>query len=75
MPGVINQITSHYKEQKNDGESFNEFLDRVGLEQVGEIAAAAAASAQSAASGSDLYFDWDRTNIYKVERGEGECAV
>jgi len=75
VPGVIKQITSHYKEQKNDGESFNEFLDRVGLEQVGEIAAAAAASAQSAASGSDLYFDWDRTNIYKVERGEGECAV
>ena len=75
VPGVIKQITSHYKEQKNDGESFNEFLDRVGLEQVGEIAAAAAASAQSAASGSDLYFDWERSNIYKLERGEGECAV
>ena len=75
VPDVIKQITSHYKEQKNDGESFNQFLDRVGLEQVGEIAAGAAAAAQSAASGSDLYFDWDRTNIYKLERGEGECAV
>ena len=75
VPGVIKQITSHYKEQKNDGESFNQFLDRVGLEQVGEIASAAAAAAQSAVSGSDLYFDWERTNIYKLERGEGECAV
>ena len=75
VPDVIKQITSHYKEQKNEGESFNQFLDRVGLEQVGEIAAAAAAAAQSAAAGSDLYFDWDRTNIYKLERGEGECAV
>ena len=75
MPDVIKKITTHYKEQKNDGESFNQFLDRVGMEQVGEIAAAAAASAQSAASGSDLYFDWERTNIYKLERGEGECAV
>ena len=75
VPDVIKQIASHYKEQKNDGESFNQFLDRVGLEQVGEIAAGAAAAAQLAATGSDLYFDWDRTNIYKLERGEGECAV
>jgi len=75
VPDVIKKITSHYKEQKNDGESFNEFLDRVGMEQVGEIAAEAAAAAQSAALGSDLYFDWERTNIYKLERGEGECAV
>ena len=75
VPHVIKQITSHYKEQKNDGEGFNQFLDRVGLEQVAGIAAGAQASAESAAAGSDLYFDWERTNIYKLERGEGECAV
>ena len=22
-----------------------------------------------------LYMDWDKTLLYKVERGEGECAV
>ena len=75
VPHVIKQIASHYKDEKADGEGFNQFLDRVGLEQVAEIASAAQASAESAAAGSDLYFDWERTNIYKVERGEGECAV
>jgi hypothetical protein len=24
---------------------------------------------------SDLYYDYERTNLYKLERGEGECSV
>ena len=32
-------------------------------------------AAETADEGSDLYFDWERTNIYKLERGEGECMV
>ena len=39
------------------------------------VAASAQEAAESAQAGSDLYFDWERTNVYKVERGEGECAV
>jgi len=23
----------------------------------------------------DSYMDWDKTVIYKMERGEGECAI
>ena len=23
----------------------------------------------------DTYIDWDKTVIYKMERGEGECAI
>ena len=23
----------------------------------------------------DTYMDWNKTALYKVERGEGECAV
>ena len=40
-----------------------------------EVAVAAEQSAQEAAPDSDMYVDWERTNIYKLERGEGECAV
>ena len=32
-------------------------------------------AAADAAPGSDLYVDWERSNLYKLERGEGECAV
>ena len=75
-PGVLKDIVTYYKGNRlNEREGFNQFLDRVGLEELTEVAIAAEKSAQEAAPGSDLYIDWERTNIYKLERGEGECAV
>ena len=75
-PSVLKTIVSYYKSNRADeSEKFNQFLDRVGLEQLTEVAVAAEKSAQEAAPGSDMYVDWERTNIYKLERGEGECAV
>ena len=46
-----------------------------GWKELTEVAIAAEESAQAADPGSDMYVDWERTNIYKLERGEGECAV
>ncbi len=75
-PGVLKTIVTYYKDNRADeSEKFNQFLDRVGLEELTEVAIAAEKSAQEAAPGSDLYVDWERTNLYKLERGEGECAV
>ncbi len=75
-PSVLKTIVSYYKDNRADKtEKFNQFLDRVGLEQLTEVAIAAEESAKEAAPGSDMYVDWERTNIYKLERGEGECAV
>jgi hypothetical protein len=39
------------------------------------VAAQAKAQAEAAEGGSDMYVDWERTNLYKLERGEGECMV
>ena len=50
-------------------------MDRVGLEEVTAVAEKAEQDAAEATAGSDLYIDWERTNQYKLERGEGECAV
>ena len=75
-PSVLKTIVTYYKDNRADGtEKFNEFLDRVGLEKLTEVAVAAEESAKMAAPGSDMYVDWERTNLYKLERGEGECAV
>jgi sulfite reductase beta subunit-like hemoprotein len=75
VPGVIKEITTYYKENRQNQESFNQFLGRVGIEQLTAVAAQAQSIAASTEVGSDLYFDWERTNIYKLERGEGECMV
>jgi len=76
VPGVVRQITNYYKNERSDeNEEFNQFLDRVGLEGITEVASKAAEVSETAEPGSDLYFDWERTNAYVLERGEGECAV
>ena len=75
-PGVLKTIVTYYKNNRADEtEKFNQFLERVGLEELTNVAVAAEESAQAAAPGGDMYVDWERTNVYKLERGEGECAV
>ena len=75
VPGVLKEVVSYYKDNRSDGEKFNQFLDRVGLEEITAVAEKAEQNAAKATAGSDLYIDWERTNQYKLERGEGECAV
>ena len=76
VPRVVKDVVSYYKEHRQDEqERFNHFLARVGLEEVTAVAAQAQETAETAEAGSDMYVDWERTNLYKLERGEGECAV
>ncbi len=74
-PGVVREIAAYYKDHRQDGERFNDFLDRVGVAEMTAIAAAAQEAAANGQAGSDMYVDWERTNNYVLERGEGECAV
>ena len=75
-PSVLKTIVTYYKNNRADeSEKFNQYLERVGLEELTEVAIAAEESAKAADPGSDMYVDWERSNLYKLERGEGECAV
>ena len=75
-PTVLREIVSYYKEHRqDDAEPFNDFLDRVGLERMTAVAARAQEVGHEAEGGGDMYYDWERTNQYVLERGEGECAV
>ncbi|PKB79294.1 MAG: hypothetical protein BZY88_14105 [SAR202 cluster bacterium Io17-Chloro-G9] len=75
VPHIVRDIATYYKDNRNDQESFNQFLDRVGVEHLTAVAAKAQKAAETAEAGSDLYIDWERTVQYVLERGEGECAV
>lgn len=76
VPSVVKNIVTHYKDnRKNEDELFNQFLKRVGLEEITTIAARAQEIGEAAVPGSDIYVDWERQDLYKLERGEGECAV
>ena len=76
VPSVLKDIVTYYKDNRNDdSERFNDFLDRVGLEELTSVAARAQEVGHEAEGGGEMYYDWERTNQYVLERGEGECAV
>ena len=76
VPSVLKEIVIHYKDNRADeSERFNDFLDSVGLEELTSVAARAQEVGHEAEGGGEMYFDWERTNQYVLERGEGECAV
>ena len=76
MPEALKRVLAFYQEQRHDGEVFKEFVARVGSKgfetllegfkgEIGELNRDTIAT----------YMDWDKTVIYKMERGEGECAI
>ena len=75
VPQVIKQIAGYYKENRLDGEEFNDFIDRVGTEPIKEIAGQYRDIQALGPKTQGLYMDWDKEEVYKLERGEGECAV
>jgi sulfite reductase (ferredoxin) len=73
-PEAIKAVIEVYEANRQDGEEFVPFVDRVGpeffkphlkhFEDVGPVH-----------KDMDMYFDWDSQVIYQVMRGEGECAA
>ncbi len=75
VPELTERILDHYTKNRQNGESFNDFIDRVGP---AEFAPMVAELQEVGPLGKDtirLYMDWEKTIPYKLERGEGECAV
>ena len=75
VAAVIKDITGFYKESRLDGEEFNQFVDRVGTKPFEEMVTPYREVAALSEETQDLYMDWDKESLYKLERGEGECAV
>ncbi len=75
VPAFMDDILAHYKSERSDGESFNDFVDRVGTEPFEQLAAQYREVGALNKENLDTYVDWGKTILYKLERGEGECAV
>ena len=64
-----------YKDERQDGELFKDFVERVGPSSFEPLLAGYRDVGELNRETIDTYMDWDKTIIYKMERGEGECAV
>jgi hypothetical protein len=75
VPDAIEAWIKLYEEQRNDGEPFNEFFDRVGTGPFEEAAKGIALPVEFNLESLEHFIDWSRSEPYQVIRGEGECAV
>jgi sulfite reductase beta subunit-like hemoprotein len=74
-PEAVERWLRMYEAERNDGEEFNDFVNRVDTirfeDEVRELALPVEFSLES----MNAFIDWDRDRPFVVERGEGECAV
>ena len=76
VPDAVERWIRHYEHNRDEGESFNAFVDRVGTSEFEELVRRDLAlppefSLESMAE----FMDWSRDVPFEVIRGEGECAV
>ncbi|MBI2936067.1 MAG: nitrite/sulfite reductase, partial [Chloroflexi bacterium] len=74
-PELVQDILVFYKENRQEGEEFNQFVDRVGPKAFDALAAKYRELPPLGRESIGLYMDWEKTILFKVERGEGECSV
>ncbi|MCH8346512.1 MAG: hypothetical protein IIC87_06235 [Chloroflexi bacterium] len=72
---TIDAIVDHYTANRQDGEAFNDFVDRVGARVYEDVLRPISEVPELSKDTIDYYIDWNQTVLYKVERGEGECAI
>jgi sulfite reductase (ferredoxin) len=75
IPDVIEKWIRYYERERNEGEEFNVFLERVGVAEFEAIAKPMALPAEFNLENLQQFVDWNRNVPYQVIRGEGECAV
>ena len=75
VPEAVERWLRLYEGERNEGEAFNDFVDRIGVKRFEEEIAELTMPAEFSLSTLDQFIDWNRAEPYKVERGEGECAA
>ncbi|HEX8854851.1 MAG TPA: nitrite/sulfite reductase [Thermoleophilaceae bacterium] len=75
VPDAVERWLRWYEEDRNDGEEFNAFAERVGTGEFEARVKDLAMPVEFNLENLGHFIDWNRRDPYKVERGEGECAV
>jgi sulfite reductase beta subunit-like hemoprotein len=75
VPDAVERWVRFYEEARADGEQFNAFVERVGTDPFEERVKDLAMPVEFSLETMNHFIDWSRSDPYKVERGEGECAV
>jgi sulfite reductase beta subunit-like hemoprotein len=75
VPDAVERWIRLYQERRQDGEEFNPFAERIGPKAFEDAAKDLSLPVEFNLENMSFFIDWSRQEPFKVERGEGECAV
>jgi sulfite reductase beta subunit-like hemoprotein len=75
VPDAVERWLRLYEAERVGDEAFNDFVERVGTERFEAEVKELTLPADFSLETMNQFIDWNRSEPYKVERGEGECAV
>jgi sulfite reductase beta subunit-like hemoprotein len=75
VPDAVERWIRFYEDERTEGEVFNAFVARVGAKRFQELVKDLSMPVEFSVDNLMQFVDWERKEPYKVERGEGECAV
>ncbi len=76
VPDAVERVIALYHSDRQDSqELFSNWVDRVGLSPIQETLNDLTLPPEFSADTLPMFIDWDRQDIYILQRGEGECAV
>ncbi|MBS1863202.1 MAG: nitrite/sulfite reductase [Actinobacteria bacterium] len=75
VPEAVERWLRLYEAQRDGEEGFEDFADRVGNEPFEAAVTDLTLPAEFSLETMQDFIDWNRSSPYKVERGEGECAL
>jgi sulfite reductase beta subunit-like hemoprotein len=75
VPDAVERWVRYYESDRNDGEEFNAFVERVGVAEFETHVKDLSMPAEFNLENMNMFIDWTKNAPFAVERGEGECAV
>jgi sulfite reductase beta subunit-like hemoprotein len=75
VPEAVERWIRLYEAQRLDGETWKNFVQRAGTAPIEDAVSDLTLPIEFGLATMDAFIDWNRQVPFKVERGEGECAV
>ena len=75
VPEAVERWIKLYESEREEGEEFNAFAERTGAASFEGIVKDLTMPIEFSLETMQQFIDWNRSSPYKVERGEGECAI
>jgi sulfite reductase beta subunit-like hemoprotein len=75
VPEAVERWVRYYEAEREDGEEFNAFVDRVGSAEFEARVKDLTMPIEFNLDNMNFFMDWTKNAPFEVIRGEGECAV